>query len=170
MDSLSSPPRTFQPTQSSLYQSNLFTSPPLANQQHTLTVFLDSVGVHYYFDFLRYDDGFNTNETTALYPPSTVSSTTSLSPSTSASVFEQPTSTSAASSSTTSTSNHLTTILAAVFVPLCVILVAAIALLARYSKRHDKPAHSEKGVNPFVYSPRHTELSGASRRGISSLR
>ena len=136
-----SPPQTLPSTQKVSYNTTFYTSPPLANQQHTLSAVVTTSGPTYFLDYLQYDDGSNSaNETTTICSHNTISSTTAPYP---------------------TNSSHLTTVLTAVLIPLCVVLIAAIAFYVRYSRRRNVPVTREGTVYPFACPPLTVEPSGA---------
>ncbi|KIP02869.1 hypothetical protein PHLGIDRAFT_275426 [Phlebiopsis gigantea 11061_1 CR5-6] len=154
--------QTFPQTQSDLHQTNFFTSPPLPSGQHNLAAIVTSVGPHYFFDFLQYEDGLNSTtgllSTSITHSTSIASSLSALSSLTSITVQVVPT---ASNRTTGNDTNHLATISIAVFAPICAVLVAIIGVFAYRGRRRNMAETTKVTLDPFICPAPRSERSSS---------
>ena len=140
VDNLPPQIQTLPPALNTSYRTQFFSSPPLAHQQHTLVAVITSVGPTYFLDYLTY----STNQETTPSPSAC------------------PTTPPPPTPSVCTTNDERVTILMAVVVPVCAVLIATVVFLGyrMRGKREVPPEITPVGaVQRFILSsPSPTEV------------
>ncbi|KIP02868.1 hypothetical protein PHLGIDRAFT_275397 [Phlebiopsis gigantea 11061_1 CR5-6] len=142
VDNIPAQSQTLPPVLNNSYRTPFFSSPPLSQQQHTLVTVLTSVGPAYFLDYLTYDSSVEA------LPPSPTCPTVPPSPSC-------PTAPPPPAVSACAPHDTRITVLAAVVVPVCAVLIATVAVLGYCIRGRRMPPKTTRGgsVEPFVLSP-----------------